>query len=120
MDIVSVETAAASYEASLIPIGSVADLCAVAGDAMVSWAIAPVLAVMEHGHGPMTPLSKWLRLYILGTAFSAPVDAPWSLLSPRFASVPNTEHISIDDEPVATATMPCVDFAEAPTAVTCT
>ena len=69
LDIVSVEIAAAAYEASLIPIGSVADLRSITGEAMVSWATAPVLAILERGHQHIVTLLKWLRLYVPGTAF---------------------------------------------------
>ena len=60
LGIVSVETAAAAYKASPIAIGFVADLRSCTGDAMISWATAPVLAVLERGHRPMVTLSKWL------------------------------------------------------------
>ena len=46
LDIISVETAAAAYEASLIPVGSVADVRSITGDAMVSWATASILAIL--------------------------------------------------------------------------
>ena len=72
LDIVSVETAAATYKASLIPICSVADLWSVTRDTMISWATAPVPAVLDRGHQPMVTLSKWLQLYVPGTAFSLP------------------------------------------------
>ena len=89
LDIVSVETAAAAYKASLIPIGSVADLRSVT---------APVLAVLERGHQPMVTLSEWLRLYVPSTAFSPASGAFNSLLSPSFTSAPGAEHITVDDE----------------------
>ena len=38
LDVASADTVAAAYEESLIPVGSVADLRSITGDAMVSWA----------------------------------------------------------------------------------
>ena len=64
---------------------------------MVSWATVPVLAVMGHGHRPITMPWKWLRMYIPGTASSPVANAPHSLLLPSFDSVPNTEDITIDE-----------------------
>ena len=87
---------------------------------MVSWATEPVLAVLERGHRPMIMLSKWLRLYVPGTPFLPASDASHSLLSPSFTSMPGVEHITIEDEPVASTALPCLDFATTPTDVTCT
>ena len=68
----------------------------------------------------MVPLSKRLRLYVPSAAFSPASDAFHSLLSPSFTSMPCTEHITIDDEPVAFAAVPCLDFATISTDVTST
>ena len=104
----------------MIPVGSVANLRSVTGNAMVSWATAPVLAVLEHGHRPMVTLSKWLQLYAPGIAFSPALSASNSLLSPSFTSAPGVEHITIEDERAVSAALPCLDFATTPTYVTCT
>ena len=120
LDVVSVETVAAAYEASLIPVGSVASLRSITGDAMVSWATAPVLAILERGNRPMVTLSQGLRLYVPSTAFSPASSTSNSLLTPRFTSTPSAEPIAIDDEPAVSAALPCLNFATTPADVTCT
>ena len=105
------KTAAAVYEASRIPVGSVADLRSVTGVAMVSWATTPILAILERGHRPMVTLSKWLRLYVPGTALSPASSTSNSLLLPSFTSTPSAEPIAMDDEPAVSAALPCLNFA---------
>ena len=87
---------------------------------MVSWATAPVLAILERGHRPMVTLSKWPWLYVLGTAFSPVSSTSNNLLSPSFTSTPSAEPIAIDDEPAVSAALPCLNFATTPADVTCT
>ena len=120
LDIFSVETAAAAYEASLKPIGSVADLRSITGDGMVLWATAPVLALVEPGHKRMVTLSKWLRLYVPGTTFSPASSSSTSLLSPSFTSTPSAEPIAVDNEPAVSAALPCSNFPTASLDGTCT
>ena len=81
---------------------------------MISWATAPVLAVMEHGHQPMVTLSKWLRLYVPDTAFLRASSASNSLLSPSFTSTPSAKRVTVDDEPAVPATLPCFGFRDHP------
>ena len=87
---------------------------------MVSWATAPVLAILERGHSPMVTVSKWLWLYVPGTEFSSASSTSNSLLWPSFTSMPSAEHIAIDDEPAVPAALPCLNFAAAANDVTCT
>ena len=117
LDVVSVETAVTTYEASLIPVGSVVDLPSVTRSAMVSWATAPVV---ERGHRLMVTLLKWLRLYVRRTAFSRASSASNRLLSPSFTSTPGAGHITIDDEPGVSVAFACLDSATTPSGVTCT
>ena len=65
---------------------------------MVSWATAPVLWVLEHGHRlSVTHIWKWLRLYVPGTASSPAAHASHSLVLPSFTFAPSAKHMTIDD-----------------------